>query len=92
MAPADIVAVVAMLKKPGTGNRYHGLETGRHTARYIPCEGDVIALNIQVSDSNYLDEKGMVLAIENWKTMLQRLLDYAESTGIKPVDITGFAA
>ena len=52
----------------------------------------MITLNIQVSDFLYLDEKGMVLAIENWKTMLQCHLDYAESTGIKPVDITSFAA
>jgi hypothetical protein len=55
------------------------------------CDGDVITLNIQVGDSIYLDDKGGVLAIENWKTMMQRYLDYAKAKGITPVDVTSFA-
>jgi hypothetical protein len=55
------------------------------------CEGEVITLNIQVGDSIYLDDRGGVLAIENWKTMLQRYLDFARAKGIAPVDITSFA-
>ena len=54
-------------------------------------EGDVITLNIQVGDSIYLDDTGGVLAIENWKTMMQRYLDYAKAKGITPVDVTSFA-
>ena len=54
--------------------------------------GEIITLNIQVGDSIYLDDKGGVLAIENWKTMLKRHIDYAKAKGIAPVDITSFAA
>jgi len=55
------------------------------------CEGEVVTLNIQVGDSIYLDADGGVLAIENWKTMLQRYLDYAKAQGIVPIDVTSFA-
>jgi len=54
------------------------------------CDGDVITLNIQVGDSIYLDDKGTVLAIENWKTMLQRHLDFHKAKGLVPFDITSF--
>jgi len=54
-------------------------------------DGEVITLNIQVGDSIYMDDAGKVLAIENWKTMLERYLGYCKGKGITPVDITSFA-
>jgi hypothetical protein len=51
---------------------------------------DIITLNIQVGDSIYLDDKGAVLAIENWKTMLKRYVDFCAAEGMTPVDITSF--
>jgi 2,4'-dihydroxyacetophenone dioxygenase len=54
-------------------------------------DGEVITLNIQVGDSIYLDDQGKVLAIENWKTMLERYVNYCKGNGITPIDITDFS-
>ncbi len=51
---------------------------------------EVITLNVQVGDSIYLDDAGGVLAIENWKTMLERHLAWHEARGLQPVDVTSF--
>lgn len=51
---------------------------------------EIITLNVQVGDSIYLDDKGAVLAIENWKTMLQRHLDWHEACGLDATDVTSF--
>jgi hypothetical protein len=47
-------------------------------------------LNIIVGDLVFLGEDGQVLAIENWKTGLQRYLAFCEQTGIAPRDLTAF--
>jgi len=52
--------------------------------------GEVITFNVQVCDSIYFDDKGAVLAIENWKTMLQRHLDWYRARGLEAPDITSF--
>jgi 2,4'-dihydroxyacetophenone dioxygenase len=54
-------------------------------------DGEIITLNIQVGDSIYLDDAGKVLAIENWKTMLDRYVAYCKGKGIVPLDLTSFA-
>lgn len=54
-------------------------------------EGEVITLNIQVGDSIYLDDQGKMLAIENWKTMLDRYLAFCKREGIAPIDVTNFS-
>jgi hypothetical protein len=51
---------------------------------------DVITLNVQVGDSIYLDDKGAVLAIENWKSMMQRHVDWHRARGLEPPDVTSF--
>jgi 2,4'-dihydroxyacetophenone dioxygenase len=67
-------------------------ETASSTHTPIGCDaGEVITLNIQVGDAIYMDEKDNVLAIENWKTLLTRYLNYYKAKGITPVDITSFA-
>ena len=38
--------------------------------------------------SLFLDDKDNIVALENWKTGLQRYLAYCEQHGIKPKDLT----
>jgi 2,4'-dihydroxyacetophenone dioxygenase len=45
---------------------------------------------IVMGDLVFVDENDKVLAIENWKTALQRYLAYCEKHGIKPQDLTAF--
>lgn len=67
-------------------------ETAATTHTPVGCGDDeIVTLNIQVGDSIYMDAEGRVLAIENWKTMLERHLAYHEARGLTPVDITSFA-
>lgn len=61
-----------------------------HTPVAEPGE-DVITLNIVVGDWNVLDENDNVLAVENWKSMLKRYVDFCAAQGITPVDITSMA-
>ena len=35
--------------------------------------------------------EGAVLAIENWKSMVDRYLNYCKQRGLKPVDVTSFS-
>jgi len=53
--------------------------------------GEIITLNIQVGDSLYLDDKDAVVAIENWKTALDRYLNFCTAKGLTPVDVSNFA-
>ena len=67
-------------------------ETAASTHTPMGCGNDeIVTLNIQVGDSIYLDDAGKVLAIENWKTMLERYVGYCKGKGIAPIDITSFA-
>lgn len=63
-----------------------------HTAAFVEGHGDeVITLNIVVGDLIYVDDAGAVLAMENWRTMVQRYLGYCEANGLTPQDVTSFA-
>lgn len=63
-----------------------------HTAVAVEGHGDeVITLNITMGDLLYTDEAGQVVAIENWRTMVERYLAYCETQGIEPRDVTSFA-
>lgn len=63
-----------------------------HTAEAVPGHGDeVITLNITVGDLLYTDDAGQVIAIENWRTMVERYLAYCAEQGIEPRDVTSFA-
>jgi len=53
--------------------------------------GEIITLNIQVGDSLYLDDKDNIVAVENWKSLLKRYLDFCQSKGVTPIDITSFS-
>lgn len=62
----------------------------RHTPIAVG-EGEVITLNIVQGDWNLMSPEGAVLAIENWKSMVDRYLNFCRGRGITPVDVTGFA-
>ena len=64
-----------------------------HTPVMVEGHGDeVVTLNIVAGDLVYMDEAGTVLAIETWRTAVQRYLQYCEAAGIEPKDVTSFAA
>ena len=63
----------------------------RHTPIGVG-DGEVITLNIVQGDWNLMTPEGAVLAIENWKTMVERYLAFCKRTGIQPVDVTSFSA
>lgn len=55
-------------------------------------EGEIMTLNIVQGDWALVNDEGQVLAIENWKTVLKRYLDFCEREGIKAEDISSFRA
>ncbi len=60
-----------------------------HTPRSYD-EG-AVTLNIIRGDSEYRDESGNRIAVENWRSHLERYLDYCEANGLTPLDLTSFA-
>ncbi|PPE75315.1 cupin [Solimonas fluminis] len=62
-----------------------------HTPVAMPEGGEVLALNIIVGELVYLDQEDRVIAIENWKTSMQRYLAYCQANGIEPQDLTAFS-
>ncbi len=38
----------------------------------------------------YLDDKDNIIAVENWKTSMDRYLSYCQANGIKPKDLSTF--
>ena len=61
-----------------------------HTPVGLPGE-EIITLNIQVGDSLYMDDKDNIIAVENWKSVLQRYENFCKAKGISAVDLTSFA-
>jgi quercetin dioxygenase-like cupin family protein len=62
-----------------------------HTPQAIDDQGQVITFNIVVGDLIFLDANDNVLAIENWKSMMQRYLAHCQTEGLTPIDLTSFA-
>ena len=62
----------------------------RHTPASVG-EDDVITLNIVQGDWNLMSPEGAVLAIENWKSMMERYLNFCKSKGMTPVDVSSFS-
>jgi quercetin dioxygenase-like cupin family protein len=61
-----------------------------HTPEVVGTEGQVLALTIVNGDIAFLGENDEVLTVENWKTALQRYVDYCQRAGIAPRDLTAF--
>ena len=63
-----------------------------HTPVMVRGDDDeVITFNIVQGDLIYLNENDQVIAMENWKTSMDRYLAYCEANGIIPKDLTAFA-
>ncbi len=62
----------------------------RHTPAGVGDE-EVCTLNIVQGDWNVLGPEGQVLATENWKTAMQRYLNYCKDQNIEPVDLSSFS-
>lgn len=77
----------------GPGSLVYEPAASRHTPQVVAGadgEAEVVTLNIISGDLLFMDEHDRVLAIENWKTMLQRYLDYCARSGIVPRDLSPF--
>ena len=61
----------------------------RHTPVTVG-EEEVITLNIVQGDWNLMSPDGAVLAIENWKSMMDRYLSFCKKEGIEPIDVSSF--
>jgi quercetin dioxygenase-like cupin family protein len=61
----------------------------RHTPVAVGDE-EVITLNFVMGDWNLMSPEGAVLAIENWRSMMDRYLNYCKAHGITPRDISSF--
>lgn len=62
-----------------------------HTPKGVAGHGDeLITLNIVVGDLIYTDDSGQVIAMENWRTMVERYLNWCRDNGVPPRDVTSF--
>lgn len=58
----------------------------------IGCgDSEIVTLNIVQGDWILIDDDGKVLAIENWKTIMQRYVNYCKEANLHPVDISSFS-
>lgn len=58
------------------------VEDGETTEAFIVVEGAL----------EFLDEEGNTLAIEDWRSMYRRYIEYCEQEGLEPIDVSGFEA
>jgi len=65
-----------------------------HTPEVVSTEGTndghMVILVQMTGDLVFLDDNNNVVAMENWKTALQRYLAYCEEHDIQPKDLTAF--
>ena len=74
----------------GPGSFVFETAGSRHTPISVG-EGEVVTLNIVQGDWNLMSPEGAVLAIENWKSMMERYLHFCKQQGITPVDVSSFS-
>lgn len=74
----------------GPGSVVYETAASSHTPQVVDRTGHVIALNIVVGDLVFLGENDQILAIENWKSAVQRYENYCKKVGAVPRDITAF--
>jgi len=75
----------------GPGSMVFNTAASAHTPQAIGIDVQAVTLNIIVGDVIFYTTDGQVLAIENWKTALQRYLAYCQRAGIAPRDLTALA-
>lgn len=74
----------------GPGSFVFETAASRHTPVSVGND-EVITLNIIQGDWNLMSPEGAVLAIENWKSMVDRYVAFCKRKGIQPVDVTSFS-
>lgn len=74
----------------GPGSFVYETAGSRHTPVSVG-EDEVITLSIVQGDWNLMSPEGAVLAIENWKSMVERYLNFCRSSGITPRDLSSFS-
>ena len=77
----------------GPGSVVFETAASTHTPEVLSTEGAgayVLMLVIVTGDLVFVDQSDKVLAIENWKTAMQRYLGHCEKHGIEPRDLTAF--
>ena len=52
----------------------------------------MVTLNIVQGDWNLMSDDDQVLAIENWRSVMDRYLNHCSTHGITPIDVSSFAA
>lgn len=74
----------------GPGSFVFETAASRHTPVTVG-DDEVITLNIVQGDWNVMSPEGAVLAIENWRSMVDRYVNYCKSQGMSAVDVTSFS-
>ena len=77
----------------GPGSIVYETAASTHTPEVVTTgsgSGYVITLVTVTGDLAFLDQNDNIVALENWKTGLQRYLAYCEQQDIKPRDLTAF--
>ena len=76
----------------GPGSIVYETAASTHTFEVV-AEGEngcVLTLVQVTGDLLFLDDKGSVIALENWKTSMERYLAYCEQHDIEAKDLTAF--
>ena len=76
----------------GPGSIVYETAASTHTFEVVAAgETGYVTTLVQVNgDLLFLDDKGNIIALENWKTSLNRYLAYCEQHGIEAKDLTAF--
>lgn len=62
----------------------------RHTPQAMEGEEEVIVFNIVRGELVYLDDDDNVIAVETWRTAIDRYLAYCKANDIAPKDLTSY--
>jgi hypothetical protein len=74
------------------GSLVYETAASTHTPEVVSTEGgEYVVMLVQVNgDLVFMDENDNIVALENWKTGLQRYLAYCKEHGIEAKDLTAF--
>ena len=74
------------------GSFVYETAASKHTPLAVAGAGDeIITLNIQVGDSLYMDDKDNIIAVENWKSVHKRHVEFHKARGLAAPDVTDFS-
>jgi 2,4'-dihydroxyacetophenone dioxygenase len=73
------------------GSVVYETASSRHTPQALPGDDDVIVFNVIKGELVYLDADDNVLAVENWKTSMDRYLAHCAAHGLTARDLSSFA-